>query len=129
MQWLGRELKYDKMEDWYAIDFTDFATRHGTGLLTEKYKGSARDSVVKIFGEHEWLMWKFKHLPTGFWDDPQVRFSLSYPIDRNLINALLLYHKLYYIMILSSIMNNRNDNIIKSYHIIFSRCYRSHSIL
>jgi hypothetical protein len=35
MDWLFKELKYESMEDWYKISFTDIKNNHGNGLLSK----------------------------------------------------------------------------------------------
>ncbi len=70
--WLGKELGYNKREDWYKLTLKDI--RAGCGCGAEKrFKSSTALFVMKVFPEFNWLEWKFKRVPLGFWNDKDNR--------------------------------------------------------
>ena len=72
MTWLGEQLGYRKLEDWYGIRKRDFDENHGQSLLLQ-YGSSAILAVKDLFPEHEWLDWRFRNTPHGFWDQRKNR--------------------------------------------------------
>jgi hypothetical protein len=71
MDWLGNELAYSKMEDWYQIKTDDVYSRNGISLVKQYYKGSVTELVTSVYHDYTWLPWLFKHLavPDNYWDD------------------------------------------------------------
>lgn len=69
MEWLGKELGYSKMEDWYDIDMNSFQTHHGRSLLS-KYANSPPTAVMEIFQDHKWERFLF-NTPNHFYNVPQ----------------------------------------------------------
>ena len=67
LQWLGKELNYTNMEDWYKINYKDFINNYGTGLLSNYYKNSPILILKTLFNQYEWLEWKFKYISKKFW--------------------------------------------------------------
>jgi hypothetical protein len=67
MTWLGQELGFKKMEDWYNLTMQQIQSRGGSGLM-EKYGNSAAKLVMSVYPHHSWLEWKFKQVPREFWD-------------------------------------------------------------
>lgn len=74
MDWLGKELNYDKMDDWYSVTLEDIVRCYGSGLAG-KYNNSPRELIMAVYIEHNWLMWKFAHVPLSYWDNLQVRLT------------------------------------------------------
>ena len=66
MVWLQNQLGFKKFEDWYCITRKDFLKNKGSGLLL-KYGNSPSKTIQSIFPEHNWLAWKFRKVPDGFW--------------------------------------------------------------
>jgi hypothetical protein len=69
MEWLGKELGYSKMENWYDIDIYSFQTHHGITLLA-KYANSPPAAVMGIFTDHKWERFLF-NTPNHFYHSPQ----------------------------------------------------------
>jgi hypothetical protein len=65
--WLGKKLGYIVMDDWYKITPEDILQRKGSYLL-RKYGGSPLKALQFVYPDHEWLLWRFVRVPTGFWD-------------------------------------------------------------
>jgi len=63
IKWLGNELGYTKMDDWYKTDIQDFRNNYGSGLLVSKrYNGSVPDLLKNIYPEYKWIIKKFKNI-------------------------------------------------------------------
>eukprot|EP00026_Physarum_polycephalum_P009957 Phypoly_transcript_10098.p1 GENE.Phypoly_transcript_10098~~Phypoly_transcript_10098.p1 ORF type:complete len:437 (+),score=59.46 Phypoly_transcript_10098:103-1311(+) len=59
MTYLGEELGYTNMEDWYKISKQTFYNNFG-GSMLEMHNGSPVDAVVNTFKNHPWQKWKFE---------------------------------------------------------------------
>lgn len=59
---LGKELGYEKQEDWYKIQKVNIEMSGGRGILSI-YHGSPSSALKKIYPEYEWEFSKFHHLP------------------------------------------------------------------
>jgi len=65
--WLGKELRFRRMNDWYAVTGEDFDNNHGKELL--RFYGASPVEVLKdCFPGHTWNEWIFARVPRGFWD-------------------------------------------------------------
>tara|TARA_B100000035_G_scaffold285668_1_gene269411 strand:+ start:4310 stop:5911 length:1602 start_codon:yes stop_codon:yes gene_type:complete len=67
LKWLGEILGYNVEEDWYNINLDYFNNNYGGGL-TSKFNNSPSKIIMKYI-DYEWLEWKFKPVPSGFWTD------------------------------------------------------------
>ncbi|MBN4050257.1 hypothetical protein JYT28_00715 [Desulfobulbus sp. AH-315-M07] len=74
MRWLGRRLGFRKPDDWYRVTGADFNRSKG-GTLLVKHGGSPLAVLRACFPEHEWLPWKFKQAPQGFWKKKDKRWD------------------------------------------------------
>lgn len=74
-EWLGVQLGFNSMEDWYNINI-DKVVKHGGRNVLTVYNGSAMRAVQNVYPEHKWLPWKFETVPLGFWEkiDNQRQF-------------------------------------------------------
>lgn len=89
MDWLGEELGYKSMDDWYKITQAGFL-KNGGGALLHKYHELFYDRyidpprygyspsriITTVFPQREWLLWKFDHQPQNIWDD--MRMQVKY---------------------------------------------------
>lgn len=73
MDWLGEQLKISTKGDWYNVTMESFRLHHGAGILSCVYKDSVANAVMDNFPEHDWAPWKFRQVPSGYWDRPGVR--------------------------------------------------------
>ncbi len=72
LEWLGGELGFKKMEDWYQIQLGDLFANRGSGL-TRPY-GNAPSLILKaMMPEYDWKEWLFARVPWGFWSDRRNR--------------------------------------------------------
>ena len=68
MDWLGKELGFEKMEDWYKITHRNMLNNGGTGLLLEHYKRSPHLLIQSVYPEYNWLIWRFDCVER-YWDN------------------------------------------------------------
>lgn len=66
--WLGEQLGFQTMEDWYRVTTDDFQAHYGNQLL-KLYGGSPVAVLQDCFPRHAWQEWKFARVPVGFWGD------------------------------------------------------------
>src|SRR5690349_16624885 len=66
LDWLGKRLAFNTIEDWYKLTKDDVVRYGGNGLL--KRYPSVPQLVTSIYTEHQWLPWKFAQ--TDFWEKP-----------------------------------------------------------
>ena len=59
MDWLGKELGYTTMDDWYKISRKDIENNYGSGLLVSYYNSSPIKLVTSIYPNYEWDKSKF----------------------------------------------------------------------
>lgn len=66
--WLGKQLGYEKMDDWYNVTKEDIHKHGGVGLLNQYYNSSSSKALQAIYPEHNWIPWRFGYTPHGFWE-------------------------------------------------------------
>ena len=66
MDWLGKELGFDKMEDWYKLTIEDINRNGGASLIT-KHKRSPLNLLRHAYPNHKWEHWGFSKIPKGYW--------------------------------------------------------------
>ena len=69
MEWLGKELGYTTMDDWYKITCEDIINNYGSTLLNGYYNSSPSKLVIETYPNDNWLIWKFQKRPNGYWKD------------------------------------------------------------
>jgi len=60
MDWIGNQLGYKNMSDWYGILQMDISNRGGATLL-RKYGGNTSNILQSVYPSHQWSVWKFKN--------------------------------------------------------------------
>jgi len=70
--WLGEELGYTTMEDWYELTHKNLVNNYGNGLLAQ-YCNSPSKVVIELFPDYKWIPWKFNTAPNGFWKNRENR--------------------------------------------------------
>lgn len=66
-KWMGSQMGYTKMEDWYNVTQEDFH-KYGAGRLFVRYSSSPSKTMQAIYPEHQWMPWRFRSCPRGYWD-------------------------------------------------------------
>ncbi|MCP4659821.1 MAG: hypothetical protein GY856_30835 [bacterium] len=72
LKWLGGQLGFKTLEDWYRIRIRDFLDNRGGALVT-RTKGGMISLIMSHFPKYEWQEWRFNVTPSGFWDNPTNR--------------------------------------------------------
>ncbi len=68
LDWLGEQLGFKRLEDWYQVTKKDIANHHGLGLLLRF--GSSKIALLKDYRpEYDWKEWLFRRSPRKFWTD------------------------------------------------------------
>lgn len=67
MKWVGEELGYKNMEDWYKVTHADIAEKGGRAFL-EKFGNSPTKLLQSVFPEHDWMTWRHQVVPHGYWE-------------------------------------------------------------
>jgi len=64
---LGKKLGIDTLDDWYKITSREmFVKNNCVGILT-KYNSSPTNTVMSLYPEHNWSVFKFKVRPQNLW--------------------------------------------------------------
>lgn len=69
MDWLGDELGFKCIDDFYKIKKEHFLEHFGSGLLSCKFNNCLIDIIRYAYPEHEWLEWKFGQTRRCFWSE------------------------------------------------------------
>lgn len=72
IEWLVKELNFEKKEDWYKLKNDDLKKNWGSGLL-HRYESSMYKLMKDLFPEIDFLPWKFSMVPKGFWEVAENR--------------------------------------------------------
>ena len=79
-KWLGNQLGYHSMDDWYNVTEEDIHKHGGGGLLNDYYNNSPSKALQSVYPEHNWMPWKFGQAPKGFREkllhDPEEKKKL-----------------------------------------------------
>src|SRR5688500_5103672 len=71
--WLGEQLGYKHMDDWYRVTLKDIYKHGGKGILYRCYNGSPSKALQTVYPEHNWTLWRFGRTPKGFWEKSENR--------------------------------------------------------
>jgi len=63
--WLGNQLGYKTMDDWYNITWKDIS-RFGGSRMLSYYDHSPLKALQEVYPNHHWIPWKFGKMPQGF---------------------------------------------------------------
>ena len=65
-EWLGSQLGFKELDDWYGVTKEDI-TKNGGISLMKYYNSSPSRALRTVFPEHHWQLWRFKKTPNGYW--------------------------------------------------------------
>ncbi len=72
LDWLGQQLGYHSLEDWYQVTYDDFVRWHGSAFLA--YFHDSRLVALREYApQHPWQEWRFTQVPDGFWQQRRNR--------------------------------------------------------
>ena len=66
LEWLEKELRIQKLEDWYTVTSETFKKHHGSSLLGI-YNNSPREILIALKPDHTWHTWLFSKVPKNWW--------------------------------------------------------------
>lgn len=84
LEWLGKRLGYKRNEDWYQVHGNDFRDNYGAGLLASHYRNSYQDALAELVPGYDWLPWRFRTTPDGFWEQSENRIRYMQWLGRRL---------------------------------------------
>ena len=64
MDWIGKQLGFQKMDDWYNVTLKDLQQNGGARLLSH-YGDSPSKALLSVYPEHSWMSWRFHRVPVG----------------------------------------------------------------
>ena len=111
--WLGKQLGYKNMNDWYEINGNNINDNYGGGLLVSKYNGSPIMFLESVFPDTEWLPWKFAYSGTNFWNDKEIHKTYAHWLGKK-----LGYKNMddWYQITVKSINDNHGRTLLKKYN-------------
>eukprot|EP01125_Pyxidicula_operculata_P008535 TRINITY_DN2859_c0_g3_i4.p2 TRINITY_DN2859_c0_g3~~TRINITY_DN2859_c0_g3_i4.p2 ORF type:complete len:333 (-),score=32.63 TRINITY_DN2859_c0_g3_i4:27-1025(-) len=62
------------MEDWYGVSVKQVRENKGSGLI-KKHNYSLVNLLKAIYPDYQWLPWKFRKSPRGFWSSKDNRYA------------------------------------------------------
>lgn len=65
--WLGNQLGFKQIDDWYRLTLKDIILYNGKTLIG-CYSNSVSTALQAVFPEHNWMVWRFKEPPKGYWE-------------------------------------------------------------
>ena len=87
MDWLGKELGYKTLDDWYKITTQRIINNYGGGLLVCYYNNSAKLFVTSIYPDYPWNLSKFqKNYSQGQIEWLNCLIIKKYPDIRHALN-------------------------------------------
>ncbi|MCC6579023.1 MAG: hypothetical protein IT440_01170 [Phycisphaeraceae bacterium] len=73
LNWLGKRLKFAKLEDWYGLTRTSFSRNYGGGLLATVYRDSPMAALRDLAPNYAWKPWLLSSTPQRYWRDIRNR--------------------------------------------------------
>eukprot|EP01114_Cavostelium_apophysatum_P012589 TRINITY_DN2854_c0_g1_i1.p1 TRINITY_DN2854_c0_g1~~TRINITY_DN2854_c0_g1_i1.p1 ORF type:complete len:464 (+),score=89.13 TRINITY_DN2854_c0_g1_i1:116-1507(+) len=68
LQKFSKQRDKTDLDHWYSVQSRDVAEEGGSGLL-KIYDGSVMRIVMANYPEHDWKIWRFSPVESGFWID------------------------------------------------------------
>jgi len=72
--WLGKQLKFNSLDEWYKITAGVIGKFGGSGALGN-HNNSPLQALQAIYPEHNWIPWKFNTVPRSYWENLQNQKS------------------------------------------------------
>ena len=79
-EWLGIQLGYKNMEDWYNLKLEQISQNGGVSLMHLHYEKSVLKALRGVFPHHNWLPWKFNRTPKDYVASISNDFNQQYNI-------------------------------------------------
>lgn len=68
LDYASQRLNVHTQDDWYKVSFKDIVSLGGAPLR-RIYKNSMYNTLVSVYPNQDWPIWKFNRVPSGQWDD------------------------------------------------------------
>ena len=68
MDWIGKELKINELNDWYKVTKKDIVNIAGKLGPLIRYQDSLYRILCAVYPEQQWLPWKFVNCPRNYWE-------------------------------------------------------------
>lgn len=93
--WLGQQLGYKELDDWYNVTVEEIYELGGQGLLKDHYNGSPSEALKAVYPEHTRMKWRFRCIPHGFpMDSDKVQSHDNSEICQQLAHCQIFEDKL-----------------------------------
>jgi hypothetical protein len=60
LEWLGIQIGFKSMDDWYNVTQKHIRANGGSGLLSSKYGNSPYKLVMSVYKNHQWHLQRFR---------------------------------------------------------------------
>jgi hypothetical protein len=67
LHWLGKRLRYRRIEDWYDLTRRRLIDNYGGGLLATVYRHSPLRALQDLRPKYAWKPWLMASTPQGYW--------------------------------------------------------------
>lgn len=84
LRWLGKQLGFAHVDDWYSVRKQDFHAYRGGGLLANYYRDSPIEALTELYPRRKWHVWRFNSTPQGFWKVKKNRHSYLQWLEKQL---------------------------------------------
>lgn len=112
IEWLGKQLGFSKLNDWYNINGQVFKENYGSGLII-KYNDSPYQLLSSVYPEYEWLFWKFTRSPNNNWNIKENQLQYM-----NSLQKILGYRKIedWYKVTKNDFYENGGSRLLSGYY-------------
>src|SRR5689334_7486762 len=86
---LAKRLGYYSLDDWYNITLEDIQRYGGAIRIHDYFNNSPSKALLTVYPEHNWMPWKFRMSPRGFWEKSEHHLQFF-----NWLGEQLGYHSL-----------------------------------
>lgn len=66
---LAEILRLKSQDDWYGIGINDIIRHGGSSFISRNNESNLYSILEKIYPDKEWQVWRFRTVPTGYWDN------------------------------------------------------------
>src|SRR5690606_33263791 len=71
VDWMAKELNVTSQSQWYGMDQHSIVKKGGGSLLIGMYGSSLARLLQAIYPEMEWQPWRFKRVPSGYFNSQE----------------------------------------------------------
>jgi hypothetical protein len=113
-EYCQKELKIESFDDWYQVKGTKIASLGGRSLLVRKFNNSLPVALKSAFPEHEWLEWKFRITPMGWWKDKKNQKKYLEWLGKTVLKVESMQD--WYKLTKSIVTKNHGMRLLAGYH-------------